>query len=88
MSDVPAAEPRMMVELSRLDVKVIRSVLRTVADVDIDWLIVATMRATAPGTATAEDVTANCLVSQIVAKDLLATFAEVLTEMGREDDGH
>lgn len=73
----------MLVELSALDIKVLKSALHTIADVDLDWLIAATKRQT-PAVAH-EDVSINCAVSQMVAKDLLAALTEVQREMKEKD---
>lgn len=72
-----------MVELSRFDLRVIQSALRTIADSDVDQLIRQTVQAVPDQDP--DDVAINCLSASMTARDLLAYLAEVAAAEWKDD---
>lgn len=72
-----------MIELSRFDLRVIQSALRTIAGTDVDQLI----RQTIPNVPDQDpaDVAINCLSASMTARGLLAYLAEVAADEWKDD---
>lgn len=76
--NLPGRSPRVMIELSVLDIKVVRAALRTIADQDIDELVRKTVATMTPTGMHPQEATDNALTASMVSRDLLAYLAEVL----------
>lgn len=69
---------RVMIELSELDLKVVRAALRTIADQDIDHLVRRTVATMTPTGMDPQEATDSALTASMVSRDLLAYLGEVL----------
>lgn len=76
--NLPGRSRRVMIELSVLDIKVVRAALRTIADQDIDELVRKTVATMTPTGMDPQEATDNALTASMVSRDLLAYLAEVL----------